>query len=190
MPVVTAFAPKRGAVCAKPQATRVAIRPRTRFVNPGSTLGSKITPGIPCSRASSIMGPEAYPPTPKAAANRWRCKIFSESHIPAGSVARLRSNFIPPMPFKPATRIVSSGNPACGTSFASIPRSVPTNTTCLAPPAEVPALPSPPRSSHALATASAGKTCPPVPPPAINKVNASAAAPDFSAGFTSRPHAG
>ena len=47
--------------------------------------------------------------------------------------AALRSNFRPPMPFSPAARINSSGNPACGTSFASIPRSVPTNTTRLSP---------------------------------------------------------
>ena len=62
--------------------------------------------------------------------------------------------------------IVSSGSPACGTSRASIPRSVPTNTTPLSP--------SLPRRSHSFATASAGKTCPPVPPPAINKFFASA----------------
>src|SRR5580658_3287481 len=63
----------------------------------------------------------------------------------------------PPFPFRPATRNVSSGRPASGTSFISIPRSVPTSTTSL----------SLPRESHSFAIASAGITWPPVPPPAI-----------------------
>jgi hypothetical protein len=65
------------------------------------------------------------------------------------------------MPFNPATRIVSSGSPVCGTSLASIPRSVPTITTLRTPCGS--------RRNHSLATASAGKTWPPVPPPAISR---------------------
>src|SRR5579883_1319363 len=63
-----------------------------------------------------------------------------------------------PMPFKPAERISSSFSPASGTSRDSIPRFVPTKITSL--------LRS--RLSHSRATAIAGITCPPVPPPAIN----------------------
>src|SRR5579859_1802572 len=74
------------------------------------------------------------------------------------SMVRFLYSVVPPLPFRPATRSVSSGKPACGASFISIPRSVPTSTTSL----------SFPRASHSRAIASAGKTCPPVPPPAIN----------------------
>src|SRR5579862_7071298 len=75
---------------------------------------------------------------------------------PNRRILRARRNG--PMPFKPADRMVSSGKPACGTNFISIPRSVPTNSASL--------LAS--RLSHSRATASAGKTWPPVPPPAIS----------------------
>src|SRR6266478_5677472 len=80
------------------------------------------------------------------------------SIIAGASIARFFSSVAPPLPFRPATRKVSSGSPACGTSFISIPRCVPTSTTSLSFPLE----------SHSCAIASAGKTCPPVPPPAIN----------------------
>src|SRR5258708_6550635 len=53
-------------------------------------------------------------------------------------------------------RTSSSGNPASGTSLVSNPRAVPTNRT---------SAPCVSRSSRAIA--SAGITCPPVPPPAI-----------------------
>src|SRR5260370_25533609 len=72
-------------------------------------------------------------------------------------MSKFFSSVAPPLPFKPATRNVSSGSPVCGTSFISIPRSVPTSTTSLSLPLD----------SHSCAIASAGKTCPPVPPPAI-----------------------
>src|SRR5690242_20068874 len=72
-------------------------------------------------------------------------------------MAKFLIKIVPPLPFRPPTRNVSSGRPACGTSFISIPRFVPTNTTSL----------SLPRDIHSRAIASAGKTCPPVPPPAI-----------------------
>src|SRR5260370_9242749 len=73
-------------------------------------------------------------------------------------MSKFFSSVAPPLPFKPATRNVSSGSPVCGTSFISIPRSVPTSTTSLSLPLD----------SHSCAIASAGKTCPPVPPPAIS----------------------
>jgi hypothetical protein len=70
------------------------------------------------------------------------------SSIAGASIAKFLSNVAPPLPFKPATRSISSGSPACGTSFISIPRSVPTSTTSLSFPLE----------SHSWAIASAGKT--------------------------------
>src|SRR5579863_8681673 len=57
----------------------------------------------------------------------------------------------------PPTRIFSRRNPAAGTSRFSTPRSVPTNKTRY------------PIRQTSRATAIAGITCPPVPPPAITK---------------------
>src|SRR5258708_8241903 len=137
---------------------RVAMRASTRLVNPGSAFGSNTTVGNPRRTAASIIGPAAYPPTPNAAANRCLPRIENESHIAGTSFAVLRASFIPPIPFSPAERIVSRGNPASGTRRASIPRCVPTNETSL----------SPSRDIHSRAIARAGNTWPPVPPPAIN----------------------
>src|SRR5271165_622731 len=73
-------------------------------------------------------------------------------------MARFFTSVIPPLPFNPATRRVSSGNPAAGTRRISMPRCVPTRTTSR----------SLPRESHSWAMAMAGKTWPPVPPPAMS----------------------
>src|SRR6266404_7043221 len=158
IPVSVALRPQSFVGPSYAVATRVTIPANTRFVNPGSAFGSKTTVGSPRNTAASIIGPAAYPPTPSAAANSWRRRIAKESHIAGASFATFFTNFIPPIPLRPAERIVSRRNPACGTKRASIPRSVPTNTTSL----------SAPRAIHSRAIASAGKTCPPVPPPAIS----------------------
>ena len=75
----------------------------------GSAFGSNSTLGNPRNTAASIMGPAAYPPTPSAAANRCLRRIANESHIAGASFAVLRASLIPPMPFSPAERMVSSG---------------------------------------------------------------------------------
>src|SRR5713101_5357911 len=117
-----------------------------------------MTLGTRPSQVASNMGPAAYPPTPNAATGLCLRKTRRASSIAGASIAKFLSSVAPPLPFKPATRSVSSGSPACGTSFISIPRCVPTSTTSLSLPLE----------SHSCAIASAGKTCPPVPPPAIS----------------------
>src|SRR6202021_1750167 len=77
--------------------------------------------------------------------------------IPSGRSAIVRS-FVPTLTFfNWPTWISSSGNPASGTSRVSNPRSVPTNRTS-----------APCASRNSRAIASAGITCPPVPPPAIS----------------------
>src|SRR5579883_2259312 len=81
------------------------------------------------------------------------------------------NSVVPPFPFNPATRIVSSGSPACGTSFISIPRCVPTKTTSRSAPREI----------HSRAIAIAGNTCPPVPPPAISNFTPSSSVAQASA---------
>jgi hypothetical protein len=117
------------------------------LVKPGSAFGSKITLGMPRSQVASIIGPAAYPPTPKAATGRCLLRIENASMVPGTSIDRFFARVSPPLPFSPAARNVSSGSPACGTSFISIPRSVPTSTTSL----------SLPRDSHSRAIAMAGK---------------------------------
>src|SRR5882762_4583481 len=117
-----------------------------------------MTFGTRPSQVASNMGPAAYPPTPNAATGLCLRKTRCASSIAGASIAIFLNSVAPPLPFKPATRSVSSGSPACGTSFISIPRSVPTSRTSLSFPLE----------SHSCAIASAGKTCPPVPPPAIS----------------------
>src|SRR6266478_460836 len=137
---------------------RLEILASTRLVKPGSALGSKMTLGTPLSQVASIIGPAAYPPTPKAATGLCLRSTVNASARPGPSIARFLTSVPPPLPLSPATRSVSSGSPACGTSFISIPRCVPTSTTSR----------SVPRDIHSRAMASAGKTWPPVPPPAIS----------------------
>src|SRR6266851_2145496 len=156
-PVTMAFSPHVRAETSYPVAIRVEIRSSTLFVKPGSAFGSKMTLGTRPSQVASSIGPAAYPPTPNAATGLCLRNMRRASSIAGASIATFRSSVAPPLPFNPATRSVSSGSPACGTSLISIPRSVPTSTTSLSSPLE----------SHSCAIASAGKTCPPVPPPAI-----------------------
>src|SRR5579863_3608492 len=129
----------------------------TLFVNPGSALGSKITLGMPRTHVASIIGPAAYPPTPNAATGLCFLRMRIASSNPGPRIARFFASVAPPLPFNPPARSVSSGSPAWGTSFISIPRCVPTSTTSLSLPLD----------NHSRAIAIAGKTCPPVPPPAI-----------------------
>src|ERR1700681_708417 len=157
-PVTTAFAPQVRADISYPVAIRLEMRANDLLVNPGSALGSKITLGIPRIQVVSNIGPAAYPPTPNAATGLCFLNTRAASSMAGASLKRFFSSVPPPLPFNPATRSVSSGSPACGTSFISIPRVVPTSTTSL----------SVPRDNHSRAIAIAGKTCPPVPPPAIN----------------------
>src|ERR1700730_18194617 len=157
-PVTTALAPQVRADISYPVATRLEMRASALLVNPGSALGSKITLGIPRIQVVSNIGPAAYPPTPNAATGLCFLNTRAASSMAGASLKRFFSSVPPPLPFSPATRSVSSGSPACGTSFISIPRFVPTSTTSL----------SLPRDNHSRAIAMAGKTCPPVPPPAIN----------------------
>src|SRR5580704_3218622 len=129
----------------------------TLLVNPGSALGSKITFGMPRIHVASIIGPAAYPPTPNAATGWCLLRMRIASSKPGPRIARFFASVTPPLPLSPPARSVSSGSPAWGTSFISIPRWVPTSTTSLSLPLD----------NHSRAIAIAGKTCPPVPPPAI-----------------------
>ena len=127
-------------------------------MNPGSALGSKMTLGMPRIQVASIIGPAAYPPTPNAATGL--CLLQDAHRVEQSRDRESRDSSpasTPPLPLSPPARSVSSGSPACGTSFISIPRCVPTSTTSLSLPLD----------NHSRAIAIAGKTWPPVPPPAI-----------------------
>src|SRR5215467_7434900 len=137
---------------------RFERRASSLLVRPGSAFGSKIMLGTALNQVASIMGPAAYPPTPKAATGLCLRNTRRASNMAGTNIVKFLNRVAPPLPLSPATRRVSIGKPVGGTSFISIPRSVPTSTTSL----------SFPRASHSRAMASAGKTCPPVPPPAIS----------------------
>ena len=74
-----------------------------------------------------------------------------------GSAVKVRSRVARLTRFSAPTSISRSSNPAAGTRRFSNPRAVPTNNTWAAK-----------RSRSSRAMASAGITCPPVPPPATN----------------------
>src|ERR1700761_5384831 len=76
-----------------------------------------------------------------------------------GNSVAVRSLRIRSTRFSCPMRIVSISKPASGTSFDSMPVSVPIKTARW------------PRSRRTRATAIAGKTCPPVPPPVITKLS-------------------
>ncbi len=150
---------KLGLASSHARKARLANGARRRFASPTVLLGSSTATGTPRRAAASVAGPDAYPPTLRAARGR------SLRTIPAArSVARMatmapRMARTAPPPFIGSTSIRSSRQPPAGTTRASTPRSVPTKTTSTSASAWT-----------ASATATAGKTCPPVPPPAMSKV--------------------
>ena len=145
----------------------------TRLVKPGCGVGledhaGQLLHGRDEHHRSGRIAADAE----RGVANGGGARIAAESQNAGPSCRMLRARRTAPMPFRPAERIVSSGKPACGTKRISIPRSVPTNTL----PCSLPGY------SHSRATASAGKTWPPVPPPAISsfKFLGSAASPTLA----------
>src|SRR3984893_4696958 len=113
---------------------------------------------MPRSRAAARPGAIAYPPTPRTRSGRKRSSTRSAAAIAVGSSHGSARFFQGASRSRPRTLIVSRTNPAAGTSRSSSP----------------PARPSIKREAsgcstrNACATASAGRTCPPVPPPEIS----------------------
>src|SRR6202046_81373 len=134
--------------------------PTSRFASPGTAFGSKARVGTRSRIAAIIAGPEAYPPTPTTTSGLKSRTSPTQRITPSGRSTSVRNRVATLTFFNCPTRINSSGNPASGTSLVSSPRAVPTNRT---------SAPCASRSSRAIA--SAGMTCPPVPPPAIRTRN-------------------
>src|SRR5262249_36851775 len=136
--------------------TRRASGATMRFAMPRWASASISTTGRLRSQAARAAGPAAYPPAPTTT-SAWRRRIARAARGPAAaarpSAARVRSGMRRSRP-RIGTR--SSGNPAAATSPAAAPRPLAMNPT------------SAPRARSALATASAGITCPAVPPAAIS----------------------
>src|SRR4051812_11426420 len=107
------------------------------------------------SAAASIAGPEAYPPTLITTSGLNRPKNPAQCRTARGRSNIVFSRVTDETFFNAPTWISSSGYPACGTKRVSMPREVPMNT-----------ISAPWRSRNSFAIASAGITCPPVPPPA------------------------
>ena len=80
-------------------------------MKPGSTFGSKTTVGMPCSARRKHHRSRSVAADAKRDVEVMTLQNFSESRRPAGSMRRLCSNLTPPMPFRPAARMVSSGKP-------------------------------------------------------------------------------
>ena len=155
-PVASALR-KYFSVCSKFTAAALTHRPSQRFVIPGTAFGSYATVGTRFKTAASIPGPLAYPPTPTTTCGLNCRSSRTHSTTPNGTSTAVRRRVARLTFFSCPDRTSSSLKPASGTSRVSSPRAVPTNRTS-----------APCASRNSRAIASAGITCPPVPPPAIN----------------------
>src|SRR6185436_3473109 len=110
---------------------------------------------MPRRRAASTIGPATYPPAPSTTSGRRRDRILLHAN---GARIACDSECKRPTPMRrgiPETANVSSSKPASGTSRDSTRSGDPANVTVT------------PRARSASPTASAGRTCPAVPPAAI-----------------------
>ncbi len=117
---------------------------------------------------SGINTPKKIGPMLKTADGRFRRIMRFTSYTPKGNCPSVRIFLVAPTRFSPPISIHSMGNPAAGTRLASIPSRVPTKSTSW------------PRERSFRATASAGITCPPVPPPAMRNTRTAVIGPFHS----------
>src|SRR6266851_3074935 len=169
-------------VSSKFTAAALTHLPTSRFASPGTAFGSNASVGT-CSRIAAIIaGPEAYPPTPTTTSGLKLHKSPTNRITPSGRSNNVRTRVARLTYFNCPTWINSSENPASGTSLVSNPRAVPTNHT-----------PAPYASRSSRAIASAGITCPPLPPPAIrtrNSTGSLTASIDLTRHIQQHAHAG
>src|SRR6266851_1607063 len=126
---VTAACRKYLAVSSKCTAAADTNRATTRFANPGTTFGSNANVGMCFTTAASIVGPEAYPPTPITTSGANSFSIRPASQTARGKSHAVRARVIRLTFFSAPTRTSCSGYPAAGTSRFSMPRAVPINHT-------------------------------------------------------------
>src|SRR5262245_30577089 len=134
--------------------TRSANGAASRLASPRCASASSSASGIRCACAASATGPATYPPPPRTTSGRRRRTIVRHFGTAAAASATAFTSRRPGRRGSPSTRNCSNSKPAAGTSVASA-RSAPAKTT------------SAPRALSDSATASAGITCPAVPPAAI-----------------------
>jgi hypothetical protein len=123
---------------------------------PAIAFCSWTTKGIRSSHAAMPPGPLTKPPAPSTARGRMRRSTLPACMTALAMRSGASTQASSPLPRIPATRTHSIGNPCAGTKRDSMLSGTPSHTTAM------------PRSRNALATLSAGKTCPPVPPAMIN----------------------
>ena len=130
---------------------------RIRFVTPGMAFCSAMAVLIPRKWAVRTAGPEAYPPTPRTTWGENFFIILNACIILFGIFSAAWREFPQERPLMPSTSSVARGYPSSGRTRFSSPRSVPTKSTSWRRS----------RFIKASATATPGKRCPPVPPPAM-----------------------
>ena len=158
---------KRRCASGNDTAVAAARRDRNRLARPGTAFCSCRTTGRPALNAAITAGPLAYPPIPtttSTSSTRGRHRLTDRS-ITKGNRNRPADR----RRTRGAASTSTNGNPAAGTSWASSPNDVPANRTS-----------APWSATRRLPTASAGYTCPAVPPPAMRT---------FIGGSFSRPGA-
>src|SRR5215470_7918794 len=126
-----------------------------RLAKPGTTFGSKAIVETPRRMAAAMAGPEAYPPTPMTTSG-WNWASMRREFQMARGRSREVFRRVARLTFLSApTCTRRSSNPAAGTRRFSMPRGVPMKSNSAAR-----------DFLSSWAMASAGMTCPPVPPPA------------------------
>src|SRR6185436_3062247 len=135
--------------------TRLANGAARRLARPSSASASVSAAGMRRRAAAMTIGPATYPPPPSTASGRRFARIRSQAAGAANARSAARACSMPGRRGSPLTRNVSSSKPASGTSRASARSGDPANVTRA------------PRFRSASPIASAGRTCPAVPPAAI-----------------------
>ena len=150
------FADKCSRDFSKLTTTTSAKRDPTRFARPGTQFCSWINVGILSMPAATMGGRLTYPPVPMTACGRNRSNIASDCEKPTPAL-RSERDFLSTFPSGiPSTTIGRNGMPVSPAMRSSIEPLFPRYTSCKCGSRLF--------SSSAMATA--GKTCPPLPPPA------------------------
>ena len=153
-PVQTALA-RAGKLSGKACSTTLAILANSRLVVPGILFCSWMTSGIPRTLLINPPGPATNPPIPRTTSGLRLRRMVSASMQAFINIRGALITASRPFPRSPETESQSNAMPFSGTTRFSKPLCVPIQLTRQ------------PLSCRLWATASAGNTCPPVPPAII-----------------------
>src|SRR6478672_5086517 len=161
-PATSSTGPSAGRPNRARASSRGTGRALSGIARPVTTYFGGLRPGIGYERRTRLANGAARRLARPSSASGWRlARIRSHAAGAANARSAARACSIPGRRGRPLTRNVSSSKPASGTSRASARSGDPANVTRA------------PRSRSACPTASAGRTCPAVPPAAIRNTGAS-----------------